>query len=127
MENQKKKKNKIDYKVTIVTPPAPEASDADTPKNYAQDDVSTKSCIPYSLKNFKLVPYSTNTMENQKIKKGKAMINLQSTPTLAPKHLCLIPPMLPPNMLAPLTPIPHIHWEIAICPLLHHHHEKLEK
>ena len=26
----------------------------------------------------------------------------------------LIPPMLPPNILAPQTPISHIYWEVAI-------------
>ena len=36
------------------------------------------------------------------------------TPPLPPTYPTLIPPMPPPNIMAPQTPISHIHLEIAI-------------
>ena len=45
MTNQKKKENKIDDKVTIGTPPAPDTPDADTLNASAQYAGSTKSYL----------------------------------------------------------------------------------
>ena len=55
------------------------------------------------------------------------MIKLQSEPPLTLNHSDLIHQMIPPNILDPLTPIPHIHWEIENSPLLQHHYENPEK
>ena len=55
------------------------------------------------------------------------LIRTQSKPPLTHTHPELITSMLPPKILAPLTPIHHIHWEIANPPLLHQQHEKNKK
>ena len=50
-ENQNNNGNKIDDKVTIDTPPNPDAPNADIPNNFAQDVGSKNSYLPYSLIN----------------------------------------------------------------------------
>ena len=71
MKNQKKKENNIDDKVTIDTTPVTKSTGKDTPNASAQYSGSTDSYLPYSLRNHKFVPYSTNTMKNQKKKENK--------------------------------------------------------
>ena len=69
--NQKNKEKKIDNKVTIDTNPAPNAPGDDTPNISYQDDGSIDSNYPYSLRNRKFAPYSTNTIKNQKKEENK--------------------------------------------------------
>ena len=54
----------MDDNDTIDTTPAPDTPDADTPNAAAQYSGSTDSSSPYSLRNRKFAPYSTNTMKN---------------------------------------------------------------
>ena len=58
-------KNMAD-KDTINTTPSPHVPDADITDAAAQDDGCTGSNSPYSLRNYKFPPYSTNTTKNQK-------------------------------------------------------------
>ena len=114
MKNQKKKENKIDEKVTVDTVPAADATSADTPNASSQDDFSTVSNSKYSLRNYKFPPTSP---PRQKTEKKEDVIDDKDnydTPPLTPTHPTLIPPMPPPKVMAPQTPISHIHWEIAI-------------
>ena len=61
-------------------------------------------------------PTPPKAWKTRKRRKTKLMIKLQSTTPLLPTHPSLILPMLPPNILAPLTPITHSNWEIANLP-----------
>ena len=106
----------MDYKDTIDTTHDPYSPKAYTPDASTQDSGSTDSNSPYSLRNHKFAPYSDNTMKTQKNKENKLMVKLQYMPPLTLMHLELIPPILTPKILSPLTPIPHIHWEIANLP-----------
>ena len=63
-------KNMAD-KEKIDTTYAPDAPNADNPDAATKDDGSTESNSPYSSRNHKLTPYSTNTTENQKKKEKK--------------------------------------------------------
>ena len=103
-ENHKKKEKKIDDKVTIDNP------DADTPNASAQDSGSTESYPPYSLINRKFAPYSTTTTKNQKKKENKIGDKVTIDTTSDPNAPSADTPTIPPKMLAPLTPILHIHW-----------------
>ena len=61
-------------KDTINTSPdhdVPDAPDADTPNDSAQDAGFADFNSPYSLRNHKFAPYSTNTMKNQENKENK--------------------------------------------------------
>ena len=109
MKNQKKKENKIYDKVTIDPPLPPTHPMLIPPNASAQYYVSNDSYLPYLLINRKFAPYSTNARKTRKIRKIKLMIKLKSTPRLPLMYPELIPPILPPKMLSPLTPIPHIH------------------
>ena len=71
MKNQKNKEKKIDDKVTIDITISPDTPGADNCNASAQDAGSTDSNSPYSLRNRKFAPYSTNTMKNQKKKENK--------------------------------------------------------
>ena len=56
--------NNMADKYTIETTPSPDAPGAYTPNAADQDSVSTDSNSPYSLRNRKITPYSTNTTKN---------------------------------------------------------------
>ena len=72
----KGKINNMADKEIIYTSPAPDSIDADTPNAIAQYSGSTDSNSPYSLRNHKFAPYSTNTMKTKK-RIIKSMIKLQ--------------------------------------------------
>ena len=99
----------MDDKDTIDNPPNPDAPDAYTPKASVQDTGSTAHNSPYSFRNRKFDPYSTNTTKTQKKKMGELMIKLQSAPPLPQNYLTRIPPMLSPKIMDLLTDISHIH------------------
>ena len=61
--------NNMADKDTVDTTPAPKSPNADTPAAAAQYIFSTDSNSPYSWRNIKFAPYSTNTMKNPKKKK----------------------------------------------------------
>ena len=90
------------------TAPVPGSPSADTLNASSQYYGSTDSNAPYSLRNHKIPPYSTTTMKNQKKKENKVDDKDTFETLLPPTHPVLIPPMISPNTLAPLTPIPHI-------------------
>ena len=97
------------YKDTINTTPDPGAPNADNPDTSAQDSGSGDSSSPYSLRNCKYAPYSTNTMKNQKNKEKKIYdTNTFETPLTSEKPM-LILLMLLPKILSPQTHISLIH------------------
>ena len=63
--------NNIADKYIIDTTPYPDAPGAEYPDAAVQDDGSIDSNSPYSARNHKFPPYSTNTIENQKRKGNK--------------------------------------------------------
>ena len=67
----KGKINNMADKDTINATPAPNAPNSDNPDAVAQYYGSADSNSPYSLRNLKFPPYSTNTMKNQKKKENK--------------------------------------------------------
>ena len=103
MKTIKRRKRKLMIKLQSTTPTLipPNAS--------AQDSGSTESYPPYSLINRKFAPYSTTTTKNQKKKENKIgdKVTIDTTPD--PDAPVSDTPTIPPKMLAPLTPILHIH------------------
>ena len=68
MKNLKKKENKLDYTVTIDTPPSSDTTDTDTHNVYSQYYGHNDSNLPHSLRNRKFTTFSTITMKNHKKK-----------------------------------------------------------
>ena len=104
-------------KDTIYTNPAPDAPITDTLHPATQYSGSTDSYSPYSLRNHKFAPHSTNTMKNQKKRENK--IDDKVTNWHHPFPWCnrrWYPTMLMTKILTPMTPISHIHREIANSP-----------
>ena len=73
-KNRKKKKNKIDNKVTINTNPAPNSPGTDTHNDSDQEAVSADSNSSYSPIYCTFVPYSTTTMKIRTRMEIKLMI-----------------------------------------------------
>ena len=100
-------------KLKYPPPPPPNVPESDISNDSKQDSFSNDSYIPYSLRNSKFTPYSTNTTKKHKKKENKIDDKLKLAPPLTPAHPDLIPPMLHPNMIYPLTTTTNIHWEMG--------------
>ena len=116
------------YKDTINTTPDPGAPNADNPDTSAQDSGSGDSSSPYSLRNFKYAPYSTNTMKNQKKKEKKIYdkVIFDTFPCPQCTQWWYLQYFLPRCWLHQLLS-PIFIKKLQIHPLLHQHHEKPEK
>ena len=111
----KRRNIKLMKKLQSAPPPpnAPYAPESDTSNDSAQNSVSTDSYLTYSLRNIKFPSYFLNTTKTGKRRKIKLIIKLQSTPTLPPTLLVLIPTKILTKMLYLLTLILHIHQYIV--------------
>ena len=110
----RKRRKKIDDRVTTDTTPAPYLPDSDTPNTSAQYNGSTDSNSPHSLINQKFAPNSTTTLKNWKNKEIKLTINTHFSPPLPLMHPTMITSIPLNKMMAPRNPISPICWEIAI-------------